>query len=87
MSRRRTKVSQAPLAVASDGTVLLNVAHAADVTDPRKLVDAVMAEGAPVFVGVTARPGEVATMLGGLDDPFVEVVALAFGARRRRRPR
>jgi hypothetical protein len=77
----------APMAIASDGTLLMNVAHATDVTDPRKLVDAAMVEGAPVFVGVTARPGEVATMLGRLNDAFAEVVALAFGARRRRRPR
>jgi hypothetical protein len=40
---RRQKVSLAPMAVASDGTVLLNIALASDDGDPRKLVEAALA--------------------------------------------
>jgi hypothetical protein len=86
MSRRRSKkVSTAPMAVASDGTLLLNIAMTDGPADPRKLVERALAQGSPVFIGVIANRSEVAVTKRWMDDATFEVVGTIWGGRGRRR--
>ncbi len=86
MSRRAAvKVSMAPLAITSDGDLLLNVAMTDGPDDPRQLVERALAQGTPIFVGVVATAREVATAKAWMDDASAEVVGAIWGGRGRRR--
>jgi hypothetical protein len=75
----------APMAVASDGTVLLNVAASADPTDPKKLVERAVADGGKVFVGVVLGRKDVRFALKSIDNSTAEIASWIWGARHRRR--
>jgi hypothetical protein len=75
----------APMAVASDGSLLLNMAMTDGSTDPRQLVERALVQGSKVFVGVVATPGEVAVTKRWMDDSTVEVVGAIWDGRGRRR--
>ena len=85
MSRRSKKTSTAPLAVASDGTVLLNMVHADGSRDPTMLLERALHEGGVVFVGVTITRPEQALLLKRMDDATEETAAWIWGRRQRRR--
>jgi len=77
----------APMAVASDGTLLLNIAITDGATDPRQLLERALAPATPVFVAVVATAGEVAVTSRWMDDATVEVVGAIWDGRgRRHRP-
>ena len=79
MSRR---LHGAPLALASDGTVLLNAARFDDVVSLDEVVALAQEQPGLVFIGVTLSPSEVRRLRDGssLDD----ACAHAIGRRQRR---
>jgi len=74
----------APMAVASDGSILLNIALAGD-QDIVKLVERALAEGGTVFVGVAITEAERVLALKRADDAAAETVGWILGGRQRRR--
>src|SRR5208337_4362603 len=84
MSRPSSKVSEAPMAVASDGSLLLNVAMTDGPLDAKKLVERALAQGSPVFIGVVATRSEVAVTTKWIDDVTAEVVGTIWGGHGRR---
>jgi hypothetical protein len=86
MSRRRKpRVVKAPMAVASDGSILINVAASAGPHDTVKLVERAVAEGCPIFAGVTVSAQERRLVLTHLDDATAEIASWIFGGRHRHR--
>jgi hypothetical protein len=85
VSRVSKWLSMAPMAVASDGSLIVNVAVSAGRLDPQKLVERALAEGRPVFVGIVLRPKEVTFTMKALDDSTAEIASWLWGARHRRR--
>jgi len=80
---RKVRILAAPLAVTSDGRVLINLAGAGP-ADPVKLVERALAEGGLVFVGVVLGRKEVAFALKHLDDSAAELASWIWGGRQRR---
>lgn len=81
MSRR---VHLAPMAITSDGDVLLNAATIAGATDLEAVVRAAKNDGLAVFVGVILSPRETEFVLSRLDNAADEAAARLVGQRRRR---
>ena len=80
MSRR---IHRAPLALASDGTVVLNLS---EFDGPRSLeafLDKALAQKGAVFIGVELTPAEVRRVLARLDDGSQEAAAYVAGGRQR----
>ncbi len=75
------RTSRAPLAVASDGTVLMNAITLTVDDDLDAVIQAAKALGGTVFVGVELGKGEVNQALRMLDDMAAEIAA-RVGARR-----
>jgi hypothetical protein len=73
------------MALASNGQLLLNVAASAGPLDPVKLVESAIAEGCPIFVGVTVSAQERRLVLKHLDDATAEMASWIFGGRHRRK--
>ena len=82
MSRR---VHRAPLAVASDGTVLLNVTEFEGVKRPEELLKIALREEGRVLVGLELEPKEVKTILARLEHCTAEGAAVVVAARQRKR--
>jgi len=79
---RVSKISDAPMAVASDGTVLLNLTHLENgdaLAAARKLLDG----GHEVFVGVAVPARLRRELLQGIDDGAADLVG-RLGAQIRR---
>jgi hypothetical protein len=85
MPRRHSKVSTAPMAVASDGALIITVAASTGPRDPMKLVERAVAERGQVFVGIVLSRKEVAFAMKALDDSSAEISSWIFGGRHRRR--
>ena len=86
MSRRRAPtVLQTPIAVTSDGKILVNVALTDGPQDPKKLLERALAERGRVFIGVAVTPNETALVLKSVDDSTAEVIAWVWGDHKRRR--
>ena len=81
MRRRKPRIYDAPMAVASDGTILINVAHVEDERDVAKLVERAAAEG-HVFIGVGLTARECSRIKKPIDDALAEIVACTWGRRR-----
>ncbi len=75
------KVSDAPLAVASDGTVFVNVTHYRGVQAVEELVALAIEEKGEVFIGVGLDADEAKHVLRRLEDGAAEAVAYVLGAR------
>ena len=84
MSRR---VDRAPLALTSDGVLLINVATFDEPRRLEALLKATQREPGKVFVGVPASEHEVGFILQRLFDASYEVASICTGARRRARAR
>ena len=83
--RRRIRIVEAPLAIASDGTVLVNVGHSDGPSDPRAIFDRAFAGGDSIFIGVAVRPKELAFIKRGIDNHGAELASRILGGRQRRR--
>ncbi len=81
----RRKPHAAALALASDGTLLLNVAADSDDDDLEALVKRARSSGGNVFVGVPLGAAEARRVAQRLEHSGDEAAALIFAARRRRR--
>ena len=82
MSRR---VHRAELALASDGTALLNITTLVDDTELDALLDIAKEEKGRVFIGVELDAGEAAPLLRRLQHGVGDAVGKTVGARRWRR--
>lgn len=80
-----SRVSDAPLAVTSDGTVLVNVAGYQGVLEPERLLEMALADEGEVFIGVVLDAGEVEQVLERLSHGTAEAAAYVLGARLRDR--
>lgn len=80
----KTYLHEAPFALASDGTVLLNVMHFDGVTDLETAIAVAGQQGGKMLVAVVAAASETEEALRRLQHGFNEAAAFAAGARRRR---
>ncbi len=81
----RSRIHASGLAVASDGTVLVNIAHCETSQDPQVLLERAIAEGGELFIGVQLVPREAREALRRLDDRAAEAAGVIAGRRQRRR--
>lgn len=65
--------SRAPLAIASDGTVITNALSWTTADDLDTIIEAARAHGGTVFVGVVMPPRQVRQAMGQLDDMAAEI--------------
>lgn len=79
------KVHPAAFAVATDGTVIINVAGYYGNEPPEKLLQRALDDGGTLFVGVSLQAFEVRELLGRLQDNTFEACGFILGARNRRR--
>ena len=77
-------IHQAAFAVASDGTLLLNVAHVNRRLTPSQLLQWALGQPGKVFVGVQMSPAEAQKVLTWSRDVHTEAVAYLVGPRVRR---
>ena len=75
----------APMALASDGTVIANVAMSYGPDAPEKLLERARLEGRPIFVGIVLTPREEETAMKWMDNMAVEASGWIWGDRQRRR--
>jgi hypothetical protein len=75
------RFSTAPLAIATDGSVLVNVAQLLVDDDVGAIIEEARRHKGPIFVGVPMSRAEVKTALRALDDAAAEVAAHVGGAR------
>ena len=81
----RPRIHASGIAVASDGTALVNVAHWETSQDPQVLLERAIAEGGELFVGVQINVREARQALRLLDDRAAEAAGVIGGRRHRRR--
>jgi hypothetical protein len=77
-------VHRAPLALASDGTVLLNVAEFDEPKNIEDLVRTALKQRGVVFIGITANSSEVRFIMERIHDAAHEAACLSAGRRQRR---
>ena len=80
-----SRVHDAPLALTSDGTVLVNVTHFDGPRSPAALLKRALAQKGKVFIGVVLSKEEVNDVLEQLRHGSAEAVAYVVGARQGRR--
>ncbi len=71
--------------MASDGSLLVNIAHLETSQDPAVLLERAIAERGEVFIGVRLEPREAKEVLRLLDDRAAEAAGVIGGRRHRRR--
>ncbi len=81
MSRR---VHLAPLAVATDGSVLVNLALIEEAPTLRAVLKLARAQSGDVFVGVPLARADLDSVRRRLDDAGTEAAAALYAQRRRR---
>jgi len=74
VSRRRAMASTAPIAVASDGGVLVNASQLGTETNLEAVVGYARASGLEVFVGVVVPARHRRWFLLGVDDAAADIV-------------
>ena len=77
-------IHQAAFAVASDGTLLMNVSHVGRQFTPSQLLQWALGQPGKVFLGVQMSPAEAKRVLGWCKDINSEAVAFVVGPRERR---
>ena len=85
--KRAGKLLDAPLAVASDGTLLVNVAHLDGMPDPVAAVQRLVDDGHQVFVGVAVPAPLRRELLRDIDGAAADVVGRLGPRLRRQRAR
>lgn len=78
---------QAPFALASDGTVLLNTQEFDGVADLESALACARREGGRIFVGVALTRMEAESLLPDIADALFEAAAYVVGARQTGRQR
>jgi hypothetical protein len=84
LPRARGRLHQAPLALATDGTVLVNVARLVDRDDLDRVIEHARDQGGPIFVGVLVPTADMPGLLHDLDDAAAEIAAWVSVRRHRR---
>ncbi len=79
------KVHSAPLALTSDGTIVVNVTEYRGVLQPKELLEMALADEGSVFIGIELGTDEVDSLFDRLGHGVREAVALGLGARNKRR--
>ncbi len=82
MSRR---IHQAAFAIASDGTLLLNIAHFGRHVRPNELLRVALLQPGELFVGVKMTTAEAERVLSWSADTHSEAIAYVVGKRSRLR--
>jgi len=77
-------IHQSAFAVASDGTLLINVAHVDRRLSPSQLLQWALGQPGKVFVGVQMSPAEAKRVIAWCNDIHTESIAYVVGARERR---
>ena len=77
---RRAALIDAPMAIASDGSVLVNLTHLDSSGDVIEDARRLMRDGHQVFIGVALAPGMRRLVMGELEDALADVVG-RVGAR------
>jgi hypothetical protein len=73
------------MALTSDGTILVNVAHSNGPGDPKSLLKRALEAGGQVFIGVVVTTREVAFARKWIDDSSWELAGHVWGSRGRTR--
>jgi hypothetical protein len=76
-------IHQAAFAVTSDGTLLLNAAHADVCLAPSRLLQWALSQPGRIFIGVQMSPAEAKRLLSWCKDIHTESVAYVIGPRER----
>lgn len=84
---RNKKVTLAPFAVASDGTVYANVAHLVGRVAVTKLIEQARRMGRELFIGVAVTRQQKKALLLALSSAGAETIATTVGRRQRRTAR
>lgn len=87
--KKNTTLNDSPLALGSDGTLLLNISHVFEMPDDLGgFVEQLVRRGDDVFIGVAIPDRVRRELLDGLDDHLAEAVArLGIELRRKGSPR
>jgi hypothetical protein len=80
------RLHQAPFALLSDGTVVINVCQFDDASSVEQAIAVAMKARGHIFIGLTVRGTEVLRVLGGLAHAHREAAASLAGRRQRRPP-
>ena len=80
-----SRVHYAPLALASDGSVLVNLAHFDGPHSTSALLALALKQPGAVFIGVVLTNDEVADVVARVSHGHAEAVAYVVGARQRKR--
>lgn len=84
--KQTSQLIDVPLALASDGTMLVSITHLEQIDDVAAVIARLIGEGHRLFIGV-AVPGALrAKLLRDVDDGLADVVG-RLGVRVLRRPR
>lgn len=75
MSSRKPQLLRAPVAVATDGTLLLNVHMTTDADTPDAALDEAIKTGRSLFIGVALTDREADALLEDLDDGVADTTA------------
>ena len=73
-TRRKPRLVDAPMALASDGTPLLNITHLVDAPDPVAAIRGLLAAGHTLFVGVVVPARDRKRFAGEVEDALADVV-------------
>jgi hypothetical protein len=73
------KVSTAPMAVASDGSIVINAAEFSNDLDPEVLAKFAVTTGAAVFVGLVVPPRLIGRLRKDLDDAAADIAGRLGG--------
>jgi hypothetical protein len=74
MKRRRAKMNMAPMAVASDGEIVINAAQLTTSGSLAAIVKVAERTGLAVFIGVVVPEGQQRRVLDVVDDALADVV-------------
>ncbi len=78
-------IHRAPLALASDGTILLNAAVFDVAKRVEQLLELALRERGALFIGIALAPHEVEQLRLQVDDATLQAAFFAAGARQRLR--
>jgi hypothetical protein len=73
MSRSSKGVCMAPMAVASDGSIMINAVEFSNDLDPEVLAKFAVTTGAAVFVGLVVPPRLIGRLRKDLDDAAADI--------------
>jgi hypothetical protein len=85
--KMKPRIHAAALALASDSTIVVNVAHLFNTQDARRLLQLSTELGGELFIGVTLTQREAKEAAGWLEGAAAEVVGHVGGRRLRKQRR